>query len=237
MVARFREFLNTSPRFEDLRESHTHLRYPLSLGRPRPGGPGRPREPTFSNAVHAADEEVYDDEMADEENDFQVLDTNGLMAVDGHGRPSQPAHTNGNARPLTSTWPHFETPEMPVPPPAPAVSQQPFNIVQNAAFAPSHPSQSLPASLVQASEQNDPSITFTHSSNWNQGPAATRSPLSTRGYGRASLASLAQASGLRQLSAPSDEPPIAGPPIRASTASMHGQQSSDRSDGELDGAN
>ncbi|KAH7152755.1 hypothetical protein EDB81DRAFT_931086 [Dactylonectria macrodidyma] len=103
MVPKFRDFLNTSPQFEELRESFSQRsngRLGLDSSRRNPFPIPRP-----SGTVVAVDGEAFDDEMADEENDFEGLD-GADMVVDTMALPD--ANTvNGFAQPI------------PVPPPAP----------------------------------------------------------------------------------------------------------------------
>lgn len=75
MVPKFRDFLVTSPQFEELRESFASRpngRLPIEPNRRNPF----PiiRQPTGALLGVAVDGEGFDDEMADEENDFEGLD-------------------------------------------------------------------------------------------------------------------------------------------------------------------
>ncbi|RDA86398.1 hypothetical protein CP532_6478 [Ophiocordyceps camponoti-leonardi (nom. inval.)] len=78
MVSQFREFLNTSSRFEELREN-----LPFRAGGSRIRGAAARRSQAMANALPMTDGEGFDDEMADEDNDFAALES-GEMAVDAH---------------------------------------------------------------------------------------------------------------------------------------------------------
>lgn len=117
MVPKFRDFLGTSPQFEELRESfpsRPNGRLPIDPNRRNPF----PiiRQPT--GALLAVDGEGFDDEMADEENDFEGLD-GADMVVDaqvqnpmGLGDANGPVNM-GFAQPI------------PVPPTQPGTGQNP----------------------------------------------------------------------------------------------------------------
>ncbi|KPM37842.1 SCF E3 ubiquitin ligase complex F-box protein grrA [Neonectria ditissima] len=108
MVPKFRDFLNTSPQFEDLRQTFPQ--------RPNGRGPSDlSRRQAFTIIARAsglpgADGEGFDDEMADEENDFEGLDGSD-MVVDPAIPPTQPTDV---VDPLVSQ-------AIPVPPPAPGL--------------------------------------------------------------------------------------------------------------------
>ncbi|KAH7141406.1 hypothetical protein B0J13DRAFT_526648 [Dactylonectria estremocensis] len=109
MVPKFRDFLNTSPQFEELRDSFSQR------ANGRLGGPDPNRRNPFpiarpSGTIVAVDGETFDDEMADEENDFEGLD-GADMVVDPMALPDANTATNGFAQPI------------PVPPPAPDAAQ------------------------------------------------------------------------------------------------------------------
>ncbi|OAA48782.1 Cyclin-like F-box [Cordyceps fumosorosea ARSEF 2679] len=91
-VSRFRDYLNSAPQFEDLRESLTPRRQ------------ARPRQvptqihPATASAVPTAFEEAYDDEMGDENDDFegfyaQPNNTFAGTGFQGHGHLPMMAHS------------------------------------------------------------------------------------------------------------------------------------------------
>ncbi|PHH64310.1 hypothetical protein CDD81_4794 [Ophiocordyceps australis] len=75
MVSSFRDFLNASPRFQELRDS-----MPPRIGASRIRNTATRRSEALANNL-AAEGEGYDDDAADEDNDFEVLDGTE-MAVD-----------------------------------------------------------------------------------------------------------------------------------------------------------
>ncbi|KAK2601600.1 SCF ubiquitin ligase complex subunit [Conoideocrella luteorostrata] len=119
MVSQFREFLNNSPRFEELRQG---LPYRLGGSRIR-GAAATRRSQDVANYLNAAEGEAFDDEMADEEADFEGL-YGSDMIVDAQSQNPQPegAATDPNN---ASALPPI-TQSIPVPPPAPDISQHPF---------------------------------------------------------------------------------------------------------------
>jgi F-box and leucine-rich repeat protein GRR1 len=107
-VAKFREFLNSQPQFEELRAT-----LPARLARSMRSVTRR------TNAVSApapGDGEGYEDEMGDEDNDFEGMDPSDI-AVDPQVQLGLP-DLNPTSSQATQT--------IPVPPPAPSMAQHPF---------------------------------------------------------------------------------------------------------------
>ncbi|PNY22962.1 Alpha-galactosidase 2 [Tolypocladium capitatum] len=196
MVSQFRDFLNTSPRFEELRES-----LPYRAGGSRIRGAAARRSQAMVTTLPTTEGETFDDEMADEENDFEGLD-GSEMAVDAVVHNQQPpagiAGTgHGSASPQIA---HV----IPVPPPAPSLSQHPFAssshahpVVQQHTYPPTGPLGPLAFLSFMSNEAGAP-------------------PLSDHGHAQASMASLAPASGSSQQASAANGGPLPG----ASTAPM-----------------
>ena len=198
MVSQFRDFLNTSPRFEELRES---LPYRVGGGRIR--GAAARRSQAMANYLNAAEGEGFDDEMADEENDFEGLDGSD-MAVDIHAQNE--ARLEAVTNQVLGLPPIM--PSIPVPPPAPSIHQQPFTSSSHA-----HP---MDQHLQHYSSSMGP---LAFSSFISNVPAAGNPPLSANGRAQASIASLnsqhiSQQNGLQESAIGNG----------ASTATMHQQQ-------------
>ncbi|KAL7931313.1 RNI-like protein [Trichoderma chlorosporum] len=70
-VSKFRDFLNTAPQFEDLRDSF----YQRHAGRMR----SAPRRPHGLPTMQAPEGEGFDDDMAFEDNDFEGLDASEMV--------------------------------------------------------------------------------------------------------------------------------------------------------------
>ncbi|KAM0558344.1 hypothetical protein ACHAPJ_005038 [Fusarium lateritium] len=122
MVSKFRDFLNTSPQFEDLWENGWS---------PRPGRPDASRGPRTSVAHQPPPPpgEGADDEMLDEDNDFEGLD-GSEMVVDAQAQ--NPVNGNGLMN-------HAFQQAIPVPPPPPGllIGQLPTLFSPFARFLPS----------------------------------------------------------------------------------------------------
>lgn len=198
MVSKFRDFLNTSPLFEDLRESFS----------PRAGGRIRGavrRANGIPSAIPQADSEAFDDDMADEDNDFEGLDGSD-MVVDVQAQNTLPFH-NTNLQGSTTGPPYAQM--IPIPPPAPSLGQHPF--------APAnHPQQQHP--FLQSTQEAMGTIAF--SSFRSNEPASGTPPLSAHGHAHASIAGMSQQSTSQQASLANG-----GSSAGASTAPLHrGQQ-------------
>lgn len=154
MVSQFREFLNTSPRFEELRES-----LPYRAGGSRIRGAAARRSQAMANNLPTTEGEGFDDEMADEENDFEGLD-GSEMVVDAHV-PTQhaPAGTLG------STF--AQANGIPAPTPVPTLGHPPAGSSSHA-----HPS-------------TGPMGPLAFSSFMSNEPASGGPPLSAHGYAQA----------------------------------------------------
>ncbi|KJZ77248.1 hypothetical protein HIM_03569 [Hirsutella minnesotensis 3608] len=168
MVSQFREFLNTSERFEELREN-----LPYRAGGSRVRGAAARRSQAMANNLPATEGEGFDDEMADEENDFEGLD-GSEMAVDAHAQNQQGPNnvTNGVGYAQAAN-------AIPVPPPAPSLDQPHLNEPL------AHP---LAGSLGP----------LAFSSFISNDPAHGEPPLSTHGHVQASLATLVSDAGPSQ---------------------------------------
>ena len=177
MVSQFREFLHTSPRFEELRES-----LPYRAGGSRLRGAAARRPEAMVNNLPTIEGETYDDEMAEEENDFEGLD-GSEMAVDAQIYNQQPpAETaginHGSNVPQTA---HIIS----VPPPAPSLSQHPFASpphAESAAQQYSFPSTGAMGSLAVSSFMSN-------------GSASGATSLGAHGHTQASMAPLTPTSG------------------------------------------
>jgi F-box and leucine-rich repeat protein GRR1 len=107
MVSKFRDFLNTSPQFEDLWDMHSWNRTAVYPGQ-------RQRTSVMQPTATAGD--GADDEMVDDENDFEGLD-GSEMVVDAQAQ--NPANGNGTINP-NALMNHVFQQAIPVPPPAPS---------------------------------------------------------------------------------------------------------------------
>ncbi|KAM4064487.1 F-box-like domain-containing protein [Hirsutella rhossiliensis] len=186
MVTQFREFLNTSPRFEELRES-----LPYRAGGSRIRGAAARRSQAMANNLPTTEGEGFDDEMADEENDFEGLD-GSEMAVDANVQNQPPP-----AGTLGSTF--AQANGIPVPPPAPSLSHSPAGSSSHA-----HP-------------LTGPMGPLAFSSFMTNEPASGGPPLSAHGHVQASLATLVSDPSASQQA--STAPP-GGSASGASTAPM-----------------
>ncbi|KAF5018819.1 hypothetical protein F66182_9182 [Fusarium sp. NRRL 66182] len=108
MVSKFRDFLNTSPQFEDMWETGWNHR-PARWDTLRPSRHGAASQPS------APPGDGVDDEMADEDNDFEGLDGSD-MVVDAQAQ--NPANETVNPGGLMN--PGFQQ-AIPVPPPPPGL--------------------------------------------------------------------------------------------------------------------
>ena len=198
MVSQFREFLHTSPRFEELRES-----LPYRAGGSRLRGVAARRSQAMVNNLPSTEGEAFDDEMADEENDFEGLD-GSEMAVDAQVYDQLPTAgtASTNHGPTVPQGGHA----IPVPPPAPSLSQHPF-------ASPSH-AQSVAQQYMYPPTGAMGPLAF--SSFMSNEPASGAPPLSAHGHAQASMASLTPASGPSQQASTANGGQLYG----ASTAPM-----------------
>ncbi|KAF7545194.1 hypothetical protein G7Z17_g9378 [Cylindrodendrum hubeiense] len=117
MVPKFRDFLNTSHQFEELRES-----FPMRPNGRLPIDPNRrtpfPITPRPSGVIAAVDAEGFDDEMADEENDFEGLDGADMVVDVQAQNPVDLMNVNGAMN-------NGFAQAIPVPPPPPGTGQNP----------------------------------------------------------------------------------------------------------------
>ncbi|KID75755.1 SCF E3 ubiquitin ligase complex F-box protein grrA [Metarhizium brunneum] len=167
MVSQFREFLNTSSQFAELRES-----LPYRAGGSRIRGAAARRSQAMANYLNAAEGEGFDDEMPDEENDFEGLEGTD-MAVDPAAQ--NPPHIPAA---LASSAPSIPVP--PPPPPAPGIMQYPFASASHA-----HPA--IPSLEQQYAALVGP---LAFSSFITNEPATGNPPLSANGRAQASIANL-----------------------------------------------
>lgn len=189
MVSKFRDFLNTSPQFEELRQSFNPGRLPPSIRRPPAPNPRN---------TGGLEIEGFDDEMADEENDFE---DGNEMVVDAQLQnpafPPLPA-VNGHANQT------FTSQAIPIPPPIPPLGQ--------------HPPTLSPLGQTWTHNLLHPMLgSFTFSSMHNNRPVGGAQPPYTNGATFASVATLAHNSSLRQPNAQNGESSSTG----ASTATIH----------------
>lgn len=136
MVSKFRDFLNTSPQFEELRVSLNIARLGrFSDPRSRPAAVPALRQSTGFG-------EGFDDEMADEDNDFEGLDGSDMVVDAQAQNPAIPPnnHATNNLHTLLNTvgpprnagFPQA----IPVPPPPPGLGQNPFIFQADPRFLP-----------------------------------------------------------------------------------------------------
>lgn len=205
MVSKFREFLNMSPQPElvALRESFPRQGYPL--GR-------RPRNNT-PIPQQGADAEGFDEEVADEDNDFEGMD-GSEMAVDQGTNALPPLNPNALAPANLPPLGQAIGPPPP-PPPPPMIEQQPFNLEHG--HPPPHHFLNQPPPPMN-------SLAF---SSFMRNETATGSPpLSAIGHAQASMASVGQGSRSRQASSTMGYGNAPG----ASTAPMHQARDEDETD-------
>ncbi|KAH6889695.1 hypothetical protein B0T10DRAFT_38941 [Thelonectria olida] len=194
MVSKFRDFLNTSPQFDDLRGAYVGRagvrRSPVNLA-----GNGT------QNVAAAGDGEGFDDEMADEENDFEGLD-GADMVVD--------VPPNNGVIP-----PHAFGLPIPIPPPPPPFQQ-----------GPPPPMEELLAIVPEETSGPDfmpsgPRSTHSFHNMFNATSSGTIFPTN----GLASAATVGHGSGSRQASA--THMVNGESSTGASTATMHQQANDD----------
>lgn len=203
MVSQFRDFLNTSPRFEELRES-----LPYRAGGSRIRGAAARRSQAMANYLNAAEGEGFDDEMPDEENDFEGLDGTDMVVDPAAQDPPQLPALGGLGQ--QTALPPLS--QIPVPPPAPGISQYPFPSSTHAHPTIQHLQHQQAASMGP----------LAFSSFMTNDPAAGNPPLSANGRVQASMASLSSQSTPQQTGSPSSSGLVNG--NGASTAPMHQQQ-------------
>lgn len=104
MVSKFRDFLNTSPQFEDMWDNGWNR--PAVFGSRRAVAASQPTAPPGDGV---------DDEMVDDENDFEGLD-GSEMVVDAQAQ--NPVNGNGTVNPNGLTNQTFQQ-AIPIPPPLP----------------------------------------------------------------------------------------------------------------------
>lgn len=197
MVTKFRDFLNTSPQFEELRENLRAGRFhDLASSRrapvpnPRPGG---------------LEAEGFDEEMADEDNDF---DDGSEMVIDA--QMQNPAMTTGLA--VTGVPQMFQA--IPVPPPPPSLGQHtPDVFMLNALYPQGWVHPALPGPGPRLRPFTSESMAFMNLI--NNRLAGGPLPPNVNGHMPASVASLAHGSNSRQVSGQHGGQP------RASTATVH----------------
>ncbi|KAG5913222.1 hypothetical protein E4U53_004951 [Claviceps sorghi] len=212
MVSKFREYLNNSPRYEELREG---LPY-------RPGtwirGAAARRSQAMAFYLNTAEGEAFDDDMADEELDFEGLEA-GDMIVDGlgqnHMQPGGAATGPSQASALPSA-----PQSIPVPPPAPDHGQhQPFASSRHAHPVLHHLQQLQPHQAAVMA----PVAPLSFSSFMTNHPASGNPPLSAHGRDQASMATLSAQPRPSGASSSSATDVVNG----ASTATMHRQPQHD----------
>lgn len=167
MVSKFRDFLNTSAQFEELRESLT----PRPHGRVRTHQSSRP--PATASAMPTAFDETYDDEMGDDENDFEGVYPNDMF-MHHLNNGNQFLHSNNLPDPANMPTMAHSLPTLPAA--ANLIGQHLLTLNQ-------------PASSTQQQQQVTlPSL----SSFMNNEPAVGDPPLSAYGLSQASTAGAAQ---------------------------------------------
>ncbi len=200
MVSQFREFLNTSPRFQELRDS-----LPYRAGGSRARGAAARRSNAMANNLPTAEGEGFDDEMADEENDFEGMD-GSEMAVDAQVQNQHHNQLGSQHNPLLPQ----AAPTIPIPPPAPSLSQHPFADAGSGAPVAAHPYAYHPS----AYHPPAPLGPLAFSSFINNEAASGAPPLSAHGHVQASMAPLSSDPGPSTQGASTAN----GAPATASTA-------------------
>ncbi|UNI17777.1 SCF ubiquitin ligase complex subunit [Purpureocillium takamizusanense] len=198
MVSQFREFLNTSSRFQELRDS-----LPYRSGGSRARGAAARRSNAMASNLPTAEGEGFDDEMADEENDFEGMD-GSEMVVDAQAQ-NQHQHGLQHNPPLPQA-----APTIPIPPPAPSLSQHPFTDAGPGNPVPAHPYAYHPS----AYHPPAPLGPLAFSSFISNESASGAPPLSAHGHMSASMAPLSTVPSPPSLTASTAN----GPPTTASTA-------------------
>lgn len=204
MVSKFRDFLNTSPQFEALRESlypryASHIRAFTAR-----------RIGAFPTTLQPPEGEAFDDEMAFEDNDFEGLDT-GEMVVDA--QQNLPFHVQH-----PPAFPSLDqiVPPMPgVPPPLePPTATSSSNFLAGMLNRPFQPRPSAEMELL-LSENDDFALprTFPFGNPANGMASGSQSANAQH----ASVAGLSQPSVSRQGNSPAAGSSAAG----ASTVTMH----------------
>ncbi|KAG5920182.1 hypothetical protein E4U61_000182 [Claviceps capensis] len=207
MVSQFRDFLNTSPRFEELRES---IQYRAGSHWTR-GAVSR-RSQAMAYYLNSAEGETFDDEMAEEELDFEGLDGSDAVAdaqVQNHMQPGVVAtgSSQASALPLAPA-----TQSNPVPSLATEAGQQHHSF---ASSSHAHPMlQHLPHNQYHQAAGMAP---LTFSGFMSNHPVSGSAPLNAHGRAQASMATLSA------QPRPSRAPPATATNManRASTATMH----------------
>ncbi|KAL6799400.1 RNI-like protein [Trichoderma sp. SZMC 28013] len=196
MVSKFREYLNTAPQFEDLRDSF----YQRHAGRMR----NVPRRTGGMPAVQTTEGEGFDDDMAYEDNDFEGLDASE-MVVDVQAQnlpfhlPAQQAPGDANQVP-------------PVPPPI-----EPPTINSSSTFLTNMLTQQYgPAAAAELFDEATGTIRTRSFPNFVVPLNSTNMVVPNAQSFHASIAGLSQPSVSRQGNSAT-----AGPSTGASTVTMH----------------
>ncbi|KAL7785473.1 hypothetical protein V8C37DRAFT_318650 [Trichoderma ceciliae] len=202
MVSKFRDFLNTSPQFEDLRDSFftrhaSRIRSSVAARR----ASGLP-------PIQTTEGEGFDDDMAYEDNDFEGLDASEML-VD-----AQPQNLPFHLQPHHALATHNQVPAVP-PPLEPLVTNPSSSNFLAGMLNPQY--QPMPSASSELFEEDTDLVgpgTFTGYVIPTNGPLVP----DPRGLGfqHASIAGLSQPSVSRQGNSAT-----AGPSTGASTVTMH----------------
>lgn len=201
MVSKFRDYLNTAPQFESIRDSFfsrhaTRLR--ATVIRRSSGLP----------AIQTTEGEAFDDDMAFDDNDFEGLDASE-MAVDAQAQ-NLPFHVQV---PPAPTQPGNQGPPPPPPPPLePPILNSSTNFLSSMLNQPFQPGSNASAEGFDASSivvRSFPQYAVPLST-------ATIAEAHAQGFPHASVAGLSQPSVARQGSSAA-----AGPSTGASTVTIH----------------
>lgn len=200
MVSKFRDFLNTSPQFEALRESlypryASHIRAFTAR-----------RVGAFPTTVQAPEGEGFDDEMAFEDNDFEGLDTSEMVVDTQQNLPFHVQHPQ--------PFPPMDQMVPGVPPPLePPTATSSSSFLAGMLNRPFQPRPSAEMELLLA-ENDDFALprTFPFGNPANGMASGSQSANAQH----ASVAGLSQPSVSRQGNSPA-----AGPSAGASTVTMH----------------
>ncbi|KAG6010387.1 hypothetical protein E4U21_006951 [Claviceps maximensis] len=207
MVSKFRDYLNTAPEYEELRES-----FPYQAGNHWIRGAAARRSQAMAYYLNSAEGETFDDEMADEELDFEGLEGSDMI-VDAQGQNHIQPGGAATSLSQASALPPAATQSIPVPPPAPGIDRHhPF-------ASSSHAHPILHHSQHTRPHQTAAMATLTFPSFMSSNAATGGSPLSVHERAQASMATLSAQPRPLEASSSSATDLVNG----ASTATMHQQ--------------
>ncbi|KAG5982319.1 hypothetical protein E4U54_006394, partial [Claviceps lovelessii] len=216
MVSQFREYLNTSERYEEFRKE---LPYEAGSNWTR-GADAARRSQAMAYYLNTADHEPFDDEIADEDLEFAALEDSDLI-VDAQGQNHvQPGGAAAGPSQGSTLLPPT-TQSIPVPPPAPSIGQHHPFASSSHAHPVLHHLQHLQPHRAAAMA---PLAAFSSFMTNQSQSASGAPPLSAHGRGQASMATLSAQSRPSGASSSSAADSVHG----ASTATMHQQPRDDQ---------